>query len=214
MPLEFTERINESTMLAVWRIAEDEVFFKAQLYLSETEEDALNGMLNISRKVQWLSVRMLFGLIKKELALNDSICYDAKGKPYLPCGYYISISHTPQFAAVIVSGKGPTGIDIEKTGERIRKVAHRFLSEGETTWIGHEDCALLTYVWAVKEAVFKLYGIPGLDFKAHMAVEPCKESMPIVVNVRAEGQLCRHGISRKEIDDHILVYINDKVLDL
>ena len=96
---------------------------------------------------------------KKEIGYEDS------GKPYLVDGsFYISISHTKGYVAVILSSEVPVGIDIEQYGKRIHKVIDRFIRpdeqvgsyQGDITW------GLLLH-WSAKETVFKYMKDPDAE---------------------------------------------------
>ena len=69
----------------------------------------------------------------------------------------ISISHTKGYVAVLLGGpEKEVGIDVECYGERVRKVAHKFVREDESvSWYkGTETWSLLLH-WSAKETMFK-----------------------------------------------------------
>ena len=75
---------------------------------------------------------------------------------------HISLSHSGEYAAAIVSDRGTVGIDIEKRGPRILRVAERFMTPGELENARGEYFQDKLYIhWCTKEAVYKMLGDPG-----------------------------------------------------
>lgn len=109
------------------------------------------------------------------LGEEKEICYHTGGKPYLADGSAsISISHTKGYVAVILGMPGrEVGIDIEYYGERVRKVAHRFMRGDEKTTLFRdtETWSLLLH-WSAKETMFKCMNASGVDFREHLRILP------------------------------------------
>ena len=106
------------------------------------------------RKMEWLSVRVLLYSMLQE---DKEIVYSSEGKPFLSDhSFYISISHTKGYVAVMLASSVPVGIDIEQYAQRVHKVCDRYVRpdeqvesyQGDITW------GLLLH-WSAKEAVFK-----------------------------------------------------------
>lgn len=95
----------------------------------------------------------------------------SSGRPVVE-GFEISISHTGEFIAMMISACGaPCGIDIEFLDRSVDKVATRFASPDEIaicTPLIPKNPALL--VWCAKEAVYKLLGREGVDFLRSMTI--------------------------------------------
>lgn len=124
------------------------------------------------RRLEWLAVRvLLFTLLGEE----RDIAYRPSGKPYLADGSYaFSISHTKGYAAVVLGEPdSEVGIDIEQYGERVRKVAHKFMRPDEQAlaYEGNEVWSLLLH-WSAKETMFKCLNASEVDFKEHLQVFP------------------------------------------
>jgi phosphopantetheinyl transferase len=70
------------------------------------------------------------------------------------------------------------GIDLEKPGRNIEKIAPRFLHAREwEKWKSQSN--LLTLAWSAKESIYKAVGKPGLSFQKEMEISdfnqnPCK----------------------------------------
>lgn len=107
---------------------------------------------NSKRQQEQLVVRVL---IKTLLNRNIEILYKESGKPYLTDGLFISVSHTKNYAAVSLSSKKDTGIDIEAISDKVIRVRKRFISDSEYICEDNELIHLLIH-WAAKESLFKI----------------------------------------------------------
>ncbi len=163
--------IDESSLYAIWKITESADELYGAIVLKPGEEELYRSFVAESRKKQWLAYRIL---IRKLLEPKDfPVEYDEVGKPFLAGSHYhISVSHTGDLAAVILSSKGKVGIDLEKIRPRIENVKDKFMNGYELDRLiqGHE-LEQMTLTWCAKEALYKLYGIRTLDFRQHMTVE-------------------------------------------
>ena len=82
------------------------------------------------------------------------------GKPYLPAGPYLSVSHTRGAAACAV-GTSPVGVDIETMRRITEHLIHRVCSDAEAAWVSkseNPEAAFLT-LWTLKEAYMKYLGL-------------------------------------------------------
>jgi phosphopantetheinyl transferase len=156
---------------AIWRIDESSGELLAQLGDKAGYEPILETFGTETRRAEWLASRLLL----KELSGEETaVAYHPGGAPYLPGRpFHISISHTKGYAAVLLQPHPPAGIDIERRGDRIRKVRDRFLSPEERDAIdpSHEADHLLIY-WCAKEVLFKMTRETGVDMRTHLHVRP------------------------------------------
>lgn len=125
---------------------------------------------SIKRKCEWLTTHKVLREI-----LNEPVTYtyDLLGKPVLTDkNEKISISHSKNYSAVIVSPESKVGIDIEELSPRIFKISDRFVNYPEQKFIeSHgEKTELLYLIWCAKEALYKL-SETSLDFKDHIFIE-------------------------------------------
>ncbi len=123
------------------------------------------------RKKEWLAVRVL---LKELLGEETLIAYSPNGAPYLPDkDVNISISHTKGYVAVILSDVAPVGIDIEYRNDRILKIKRKFINPDEEDSIDKKnEAAHLLIYWCAKEALFKMIGKEGVDFRDHLHITP------------------------------------------
>ena len=168
MPLFYQQNINATTKMAIWSIAEPLDFFEQKV--SSTVQ-----ITHPTKKVQHLAARFLLQNLIPELD-SKSIKYATHGKPYIDNSHlHFSISHCNGYAACIVSSKDPVGMDIELIGDRVGKVAHKFLHPSELGKIQllHKEDQLkqMTFVWAAKEAMYKMNEKLGVDFSKNLIVD-------------------------------------------
>ena len=170
MPLYKSLVLNSQTIVKIWKITESKDSFFSKLVLKPENLERVNGMKSELHQRGFLSVRMLLS----EFGYKDEdLVYDASGKPHLKDGKYISITHSYTFSAVVVSSR-EVGVDIEKKREKIIKIAPKFIGY-ETDYLSENEPKLiqkLTWIWCVKESLYKLYATPGMVFKKHFLVLP------------------------------------------
>ncbi len=172
MPLFYQQNINATTKMAIWAIEESLAFFESKL---EGRVEASKNIMHPVKRTQHLAARLLLQEMQPEVDVN-SIEYAANGKPYLVNeSVHFSVSHCNGFAACVISEEGPVGIDIELIQDRIKKVAPKFLHHSELEKINtlNEEAQLkeMSFVWAAKEAMYKMNEKLGLDFSEHLRVE-------------------------------------------
>jgi len=102
---------------------------------------------------------------------NVRVLYHTDGKPFLQDKTdSISISHSGKYIALITHPVLASGIDIEVPSKKIMKVAPRFLSDKERTYLTDEQSAAIA--WSAKEALYKIIGSDAIDFAATMEIQP------------------------------------------
>lgn len=170
VPLFYQHNINETTRLGIWHINEDEDFFLAKVPLQQT-------ITHPHKRLQHLAGRYLLQYLFPDFPYEEIIIADTR-KPYLPNEqYHFSISHCGDYAAAIVSPVYRVGIDIEIPTEKVERIAHKFISENERSFLAESvicneqsipDRLLFTILWSAKEAVFKWYSLGKVDFKENI----------------------------------------------
>lgn len=209
MPILHSKNIPGGSVV-VWEITEsiDELL---SLYKPHNAEiKAYDSIIPEIKKKQWLSVRILLN----ELIPDSEICYDVYNKPFLKnSSARISISHTGNYAALILNNTNPVGIDIESTSDKILKIVSRFMNESELKNIFHDNRAEhATLYWCAKEAVYKLYGKRGLEFKTQIMVEPFVYAPSGNINVKLlnENNNKFYKLYYQTLNNNKLVYtVND-----
>ncbi|MBY0542522.1 MAG: 4'-phosphopantetheinyl transferase superfamily protein [Sphingobacteriaceae bacterium] len=175
MPIVLNKKIDDQTVLAVWKIDETEEQLLSSLQLKQHELDVITSLSAGKRALHWLSTRVL---LRKMLNTADYIdCQmDEHGKPYLVnSDTHISLSHSYDYASVIISKDKKVGVDIELIKMKIKSIKHKFLSDVELAQKQIGDNTNGLYVcWCAKEAIYKWYGKKGLEFKQHIHIKSFK----------------------------------------
>lgn len=171
-----------------------------------SEKEKYKSIVAEAKKVQWLAVRLLL----KELDEYAEIYYDSFNKPCLKNSVeHISISHTSEYAVLLLDAKGPVGTDVEKISDKVISIAHKFMSETEMSCISENDKAShLTLFWCAKESVYKIYGQKELLFKEHIQVEPFAYGQSGNINVHlVNGNTDKfYKLYFQNLEEHKLVY--------
>jgi|TARA_B110000046_G_scaffold33063_1_gene35566 4'-phosphopantetheinyl transferase len=170
MPLYKSIALNSQTIVKIWNISEPKDFFYDHIVLKPESLERVNGMKSELHQRGFLSVRMLLA----EFGYTDEdLVYDSFGKPHLKDGKYISITHSYTFSAVVISSKA-VGVDIEKQREKIIKIAPKFIGYEAAYLKGNSSNLIqkLTWIWCIKESLYKLFATPGMVFKTHFLVLP------------------------------------------
>ncbi|KQB99461.1 4'-phosphopantetheinyl transferase superfamily protein [Pedobacter sp. Hv1] len=211
MPIVFNKRIDDETILAVWKIEETEEQLISSLQLKQHELDVIASLSNGKRALHWLSTRVL---LRTMLNTADYIdCrMDEHGKPYLVnSDTHISLSHSYDYAAVIISKDKKVGVDIELIKHKIKSIKHKFLSDIELAQKQIGDNTNGLYVsWCAKEAIYKWHGKKGLEFKQHIHIKPfkLKEAGSLQVLVELPEGLKELEVNYfKTKDDYMLGYV-------
>jgi phosphopantetheinyl transferase len=157
--------------LGIWEISEDYDTLRSGLNLENEEVKRLEGFRNHARKLEWLSVRNLINELRGE---PSRIIYNADRKPFLlDNSSNISISHSRNLTAILLSRTMRVGIDLEYMSHKISRVADRFIGETEKIT---GDPALLRYHlyihWCAKEALYKICDKKDINFRKNLRIKP------------------------------------------
>ena len=139
--------------------------------LVDVEKAKLDSFKNISRKVEWLSVR---ALVKNMIGKDTLILYNAENKPFIRGNTHnISISHSNMLTAVLISKDKRVGIDLEYMSGKIGKVANKFLNQLETITTDPEMEKFHLYLhWCAKEALYKILDKQDINFRDGITIKP------------------------------------------
>ena len=180
MPVFFQHPVNESTRLGIWKIEENEEFFKGTV-------PEHRDVTHPHKRLQHLAGRFLLQFLFPGFPYELIQIADTR-KPFLQGEqYHFSISHCGDFAAAIVSKDKRVGIDIEIPTEKVLRIQDKYLSEKEKKMFNFHpdsyrdsifnsqlltsDSRLPTLLWSAKESVFKWYGDGGVDFRKHIQLQ-------------------------------------------
>ncbi|WP_295767867.1 4'-phosphopantetheinyl transferase superfamily protein [uncultured Mucilaginibacter sp.] len=173
MAIAFNKQVDADTEFALWRIEEEAGSLYHQLQLNDEEKAFVEQLANGKRHLHWLATRVL---LRTMLHTNEYIdCkIDVHGKPYLVnLPYHISLSHSFDYAAVMISRSRPVGIDIEQVKQKVERIAPKFLTPAERAVIDAQHTINQLYVcWCAKEAIYKCYGQKEVSFLDNIALQP------------------------------------------
>jgi 4'-phosphopantetheinyl transferase len=205
MPLIFRKTVLEKGELAIWKISETPEALINMLKKEGIYAD-IPFFRNPARLAEWLTARVLMAI----MGIKQKIVYSEAGKPYLDgANTHISISHSKDYVAVIAHPLYQTGIDIEKTGDRIQRVSHKFVNDAERSWLSKEhENEQLYVIWGAKECAFKIFGLGEIDFKDHLEVEPFefKEQGITRVRFKKEENDCIYQVFFQYLDQTMITY--------
>ena len=210
MPISFQENINDDTAIALWRITENPEELEQQLQLKEHEMILLRSLSGEKRNLHWLATRVL---LRKMLNTDDYIdCQaDENGKPILiNHPHHISLSHSYDYAAVMVSKTKKVGIDIEIIKTKIDRVKHKFLAANELAFINSENAVEHLYAcWCAKEALYKLNGKKETSFRDHIHLSSFSYHETGEIEARIEKSTHQNTFTVKyqKFENYLLGYV-------
>ncbi|WP_366186406.1 4'-phosphopantetheinyl transferase superfamily protein [Flavobacterium ovatum] len=210
MPLYKNFFFDPQTQILVWKITEtyDQLF--SEVVLNMKNRERLNGMKSELHQRGFLSVRKLL----QEAGYNDlELYYDEFGKPHLKDDKCISITHSHEFSAIIISNR-PVGIDVELHREKIIRIADKFIT-AESEYLNKADVEnyiqKLTVIWGTKEAIFKIQNEKGISFKDHISVLPFElEEIKTTANLNFGNIQKQFHVYYEAIENFGLVYAFEK----
>ncbi len=199
MPLFKSRQINPHAAYSLWHITEELAELEALSTDIIFDEDY--NRFHTLKKKEYLSTRIVINQLLNQFDISDyKLLKDYCGKPYvLGRKVHISISHAYPYAVGLINTKNKCGIDIEQPGERILRIADKFLNSEERNECG-TDIHKLTTFWCAKEALYKLYGKKGLSFKDDLEIEYPELTGHIYKTQQNYSLMC------EQTDNYILVY--------
>ena len=207
----YFKQLDATTSFGIWKIEESAEELYSQLQLNHREKTYLDSINNGKRNLHWLSTRVL---LRKMLNTRQYIdCQvDADGKPYLVnFPHHISLSHSFDYAAVMISEDKPVGIDIELVKTKIERVANKFLTDEELAFIDRNKRIEHLYIcWCAKEAIYKLQGKRTVSFKDHIRLSsfPCQEEGSFQAFLEAENECKSFNVHYESFKNYMIGYVS------
>lgn len=156
-----------------------------------------NKFKNKKRKKEFLASRLLL----KKLDPNQEITYNKYGAPKLAKQKFISISHSQDLVAIIISNE-KVGIDIELIREKGLKLASKFILKENYLSLTKEKANL---IWCCKETIFKWHQKGNIDFKNDITLMDFPiEDKGIII---AKFQQIKLTLHYRKIGLYFLVYV-------
>lgn len=165
------EIIKEDYLLGIWEITEtcEQLF---DMLSVENQKKACNYLSNIKskkRKLEWLSTRVVLQILTND---NKTVKHTSQGQPYLSDNsYQISISHSKDYAVVLLHKHKKVGVDIENYSDRVLRIENRFIADDEYIDPNNRTLHLILH-WCAKETLYKLMDSTKIIFKEHLHIKP------------------------------------------
>lgn len=202
-----TITIGEDSKLLLWHIEESLNQLYEGVELTSESTERLNNMKSLVHKKGYLAVRHLL----KEFGYADAdLLYENSGKPSLRDGKCITISHSHNFAAVLISDVC-MGVDIEKQREKILRIANKFTPIQEYRTLANDDAIIrkLSLVWAAKEAIYKSFSTKGVSFLNHIDIHDFDLGNPeTTATLQFKGKVQRYEVFFLEFEDFACSYVS------
>ena len=198
--------INEKTKIKIWKVMIGELNPKK---LNNEEIKLFKLKKSNLLKEQFLAIR-------KILALENSdyiITYDLDGKPTLNSEFKISISHSHEIAALVISNNLKFGMDVQFKESKILNIKNKFLNEFEKlNIVGDPSIDILTMIWTSKESIYKAIGLKGVSFSENIKIDKVKEKDKIGKGYYINGaEKVKFDLRFFYLDEYILCYASQNL---
>ena len=210
MALVYLRELNQQTKFAIWKIEESVEELLGKLQLDDNEQEKLRQLSKGKRTLHWLATRVLLRyLLQTDNFINCPS--DANGKPYLTdYPYKISLTHSFEYAGVMLSTQGECGIDLELVMDKVLRIKEKFLKTEELEFISAENEILQLYAcWCAKEAVYKLQGNKGVSFLEDMTIKPFnyKPQGVMLLDLAKEETTTTYQVYYEQFQNYMLGFV-------
>ena len=198
--------INEKTKIKLWKVM-----------LGELNPRKLNNEeIKLFKLKKSNLLKEQFLAIRKTLALENSdyvITYDLDGKPILNSEFNISISHSHEIAALVISNNLKFGIDVQFKESKILNIKNKFLNEFEKlNIVGDPSIDILTMIWTSKESIYKAIGLKGISFSENIKIDKVTEKDKIGKGYYINGaEKVKFDLRFFYLDEYILCYASQNL---
>lgn len=164
MPQIFSKISADNFQILVWKIEEPFAFFETFPASWSTP-----SIENPIKKLESVAARYCLHQLSPEFDSLILVQNDRNRPFFEDSDWHISLTHSYPYVAAACSRKNRIGIDLEKPGRNIEKIAPRFLCAAELAkW--KDASNLLTLAWSAKESIYKAVGKPGLSFQKEIEI--------------------------------------------
>ena len=205
MPLYKTITVNPTTKVFIWKIEESFESLSEETVLTPKCTARVANMKSDLHRRGFMSIRHLLAL---QGYTDHDLYYDENGKPHLRDDKHISITHSFNFSAIIISDI-EVGIDIEKQRNKILKIAHKFTPIEEYRTMANEDALMrkLTIVWCAKESLYKSFAEKGVSFLEHIYVSDFRlDAAKTTATVTYEDKRQKYDVDFLEFEEFTCAY--------
>lgn len=212
MPLHQVVVDEKTCKLALWHVTEtvDELL---QLCPSNKAyyNELIENMRSERRQKEVLASRVL---INHLCGHEQQVCYHDNGQPYLSgVNQSVSISHSGEYVAVILSTSIRVGVDLEAYSDKALRVARKFIHVEDvlpTELAGSKDWALEVkqhvLAWSAKESFYKYVGSALLvDYKRYLSLQATDDSF--TAKESATGHAYQAQVHYHMGEDFVLTWV-------
>ena len=158
---------NQSLLCKLWRIDDSEDIMDPNNELNSDDYQIFLSRKVNHMKSQFLASRKLIALVDPDLRMSYK-----DDMPFLSDNRNISISHSGEMVAILISKDNGIGVDIERITEKVNLVKSKFLNQKEINYLSNdEETRNLTRAWTAKEAIYKAVRKPGIIFSENILLE-------------------------------------------
>ena len=193
--------IDDKTKIKIWKVILGELNPKE---LIDDENKLFILKKSNVLKEQFLATRKLLALENPDY----KITYDIDGKPLLNSEFNISISHSHEVAAIVMSNKKRIGLDVQLKENKILNLQNKFLNKFEKLNIGRDPSIdILTMIWTSKECIYKAIGLKGVSFSKNIQIEKFTEKDKIGKGYYINGtEKVKFDFKFFYLDEYIVCY--------
>ena len=189
----FKQKIEENNcQIAIWDMSES-----VEELLKHYHRIDLSKFKTELRKKEFISSRILLNIIHP----SSEIIYNLNGAPEIKNNNWISISHSKNLTAIILS-KNRVGLDIEKISEKTLKISPKFILKDSHQPLSKEKSTL---IWCAKEAIYKWNQEKNISFIYDIIIKPFKIEKTGILMAHFKGK--NMTLHYKKLDAHFLVYV-------
>ena len=198
--------INEKTKIKLWKVIIGELSPKE---LNKDDKKLFKLKKNNLLKEQFLSTRKILSNENSDYIIT----YDLDGKPILNSEFNISISHSYEIAALVISNNLKFGMDVQFKESKILNIQNKFLNEFEKINIGHDPSIdILTMIWTSKESIYKAIGLKGISFSENIKIDKVTVKDKIGKGYYINGaEKVKFDLRFFYLDEYILCYASQNL---
>ena len=198
--------INEKTKIKLWKVIIGELSPKE---LKKDDKKLFKLKKNNLLREQFLATRKILSIENSDYIIT----YDLEGKPILNSEFNISISHSHEIAALVISNNLKFGMDVQFKESKILNIQNKFLNEFEKLNIGHDPSIdILTMIWTSKESIYKAIGLKGISFSENIKIDKVTEKDKIGKGYYINGaEKVKFDLRFFYLDEYILCYASQNL---
>ena len=188
MPVVLLRNIDTNTKLAIWKMSESlEELLQSRLVIPK-------NLNRNKRQKEWVCSRLLL----KQIFPNTTINYNQYGAPTLSNGSAVSISHSHDYCAILVSNQ-TAAIDLEFISTKADRLKGQFITKKEEELITEIETS--TLIWCAKECLFKIHQQGNIVFKDDLIVKKINDKF-----IETSLKNTAYTLHFEKFENYFLVY--------